>query len=158
MQDFQMTENHSGESKRRLLKSFALGGGAVVAGKSFPESWVRPVVESVVLTAHAQMSACCLTAATYCDSLGTTHIAIELSVAVDGAISINFSEALNPSIATATAKVDCAGGFFSSSVSGNGHVTVSGTVTCGAISIDGSVSSAETGRTEHYSATISACP
>ena len=153
-----MAENNTGVSKRKLLKSFAVGGGAVATARALPENWVRPVVESVVLTAHAQMSACCLTAATYCDSLGTTHIAIELSVAVDGTISINFSEALNPSIGTATATVDCAGGSFSVSVSGHGHVTVSGTVACGATSIDGSVSSADTGRMEHYSATISACP
>lgn len=49
-----MTNNNSSESRRKLLKSIAAGSGAVVAGKSLPENWVRPVVDSVVLPAHAQ--------------------------------------------------------------------------------------------------------
>lgn len=44
------------ESKRKLLKSIAMGTGAVIAGKSLPESWSRPVVEAVLLPAHAQTS------------------------------------------------------------------------------------------------------
>ena len=46
----------SNESRRKLLKSIAAGSGAVVAGKSLPESWHRPIVESVVLPAHALTS------------------------------------------------------------------------------------------------------
>ena len=34
----------------------ALGSGAVIAGKSLPENWSRPVVDSVMLPAHAQTS------------------------------------------------------------------------------------------------------
>jgi len=44
------------ESRRKLLKSIAAGSGAIVAGKSLPESWSRPVVDSVMLPAHAQTS------------------------------------------------------------------------------------------------------
>lgn len=33
-----------------------MGGGTVVATKSLPETWIRPVVSSVVLPAHAQVS------------------------------------------------------------------------------------------------------
>ena len=51
-----MTDNKSSESRRKLLKSIATGGGAIVAGKSLPESWSRPVVDSVMLPAHAQAS------------------------------------------------------------------------------------------------------
>ena len=40
-------------SRRKLLKGLAAGGGAVIAGKSLPESWSRPVVDSVMLPAHA---------------------------------------------------------------------------------------------------------
>jgi len=47
----------SNESRRKLLKSIAVGTGAVVAGKSLPDMWSRPVVESVLLPAHAQTSA-----------------------------------------------------------------------------------------------------
>ena len=49
-------KSKSNESRRKLLKSIAAGSGAVVAGKSLPENWVRPVVDSVVLPAHAQTS------------------------------------------------------------------------------------------------------
>ena len=43
-------------SRRKLLKSVAVGGGAVAAGKMLPEQWARPVVDSVMLPSHAQTS------------------------------------------------------------------------------------------------------
>ena len=46
----------SDQSRRKLLKSIAAGSGAVVAGKSLPDSWTRPVVDSVMLPAHAETS------------------------------------------------------------------------------------------------------
>ena len=46
----------SDKSRRKLLKSIAAGSGAVIAGKSLPESWSRPVVDSVLLPAHALTS------------------------------------------------------------------------------------------------------
>ena len=51
-----MTDKKSRGSRRKLLKSIAAGSGAIVAGKSLPESWSRPVVDSVMLPAHAQTS------------------------------------------------------------------------------------------------------
>lgn len=51
-----MSDNKSIESRRKLLKSIAAGSGAIVAGKSLPENWKRPVVNSVMLPAHAQTS------------------------------------------------------------------------------------------------------
>lgn len=47
----------SDQSRRKLLKSIATGSGAIIAGKNLPESWSRPVVDSVLLPAHAQTSA-----------------------------------------------------------------------------------------------------
>ena len=46
----------SDQSRRKLLKSIAAGSGAIVAGKSLPESWAKPVVDSVMLPAHAETS------------------------------------------------------------------------------------------------------
>ena len=46
----------SDQSRRKLLKSIAAGSGAIVAGKSLPESWTKPVVDSVLLPVHAQTS------------------------------------------------------------------------------------------------------
>jgi len=51
-----MTDKKSGESRRKLLKSIAVGSGAIVAGKSLPDKWTAPVVDSVLLPAHAQTS------------------------------------------------------------------------------------------------------
>lgn len=44
----------SNNPRRKLLKSIAAGSGAIVAGKSMPETWSRPVVNSIMLPAHAQ--------------------------------------------------------------------------------------------------------
>lgn len=49
-----MTDKKGG--RRKLLKTIAAGSGAVVAGKSLPESWSKPVVDSVMLPAHAATS------------------------------------------------------------------------------------------------------
>jgi len=48
-----MTDKKSNDSRRKLLKSIAAGSGAVVAGKTLPESWSKPVIDSVVLPSHA---------------------------------------------------------------------------------------------------------
>jgi len=49
-------ENKTLENRRKLLKTVAAGGGAIIAGKTLPEKWGRPVVDSVLLPAHAQTS------------------------------------------------------------------------------------------------------
>jgi len=46
----------SDKSRRKILKSIAAGSGAVITGKALPESWSRPVVDGVLLPAHAQTS------------------------------------------------------------------------------------------------------
>ena len=51
---YNMSEKQSNDGRRKLLKSIALGSGAVVAGKSMPENWTKPVVDSVMLPAHAE--------------------------------------------------------------------------------------------------------
>jgi hypothetical protein len=51
-----MTDKKSNDSRRKLLKSIAAGSGAIVAGKSLPENWTKPVIDSVVLPAHANTS------------------------------------------------------------------------------------------------------
>ena len=51
-----MTDKKSSASRRELLKTIAAGSGAIVAGKTLPESWSKPVVDSVILLAHAATS------------------------------------------------------------------------------------------------------
>jgi len=52
-----MTDKNSTDSRRKLLKSIAAGSGAVIAGKSLPESWSKPIVDTVMLPAHAATTA-----------------------------------------------------------------------------------------------------
>jgi hypothetical protein len=49
-------KNKTVENRRKLLKSVAAGGGAIIAGKTLPKEWSRPVVDSVILPAHAATS------------------------------------------------------------------------------------------------------
>jgi hypothetical protein len=41
-------------TRRRLFKALIGTGAAVVAGRTLPEQWMRPVVEAVIVPAHAQ--------------------------------------------------------------------------------------------------------
>ena len=45
------------EPRRKLLACIAAGSGVILAGKSFPDAWVHPAINSVMLPAHAQTSA-----------------------------------------------------------------------------------------------------
>lgn len=47
----------SKQLRRKVLKTMAAGSGAVIAGKSMPEQWSKPMVDSVLLPVHAQTSA-----------------------------------------------------------------------------------------------------
>lgn len=71
----------SNKSRRKLLKSIAAGSGVIVAGKSLPESWSRPVVDSVMLPAHAQTS--CTTDTITVTSLSSDNIFSRFVVIVD---------------------------------------------------------------------------
>ena len=57
------------QSRRKLLKSIALGSGAIALGKTLPDSWTKPVIESVVLPVHAQASAGAEFTGTYSDTV-----------------------------------------------------------------------------------------
>jgi hypothetical protein len=44
----------SDQSRRKLLKTIAAGSGAIIAGTILPDKWTKPVVNSIILPAHAQ--------------------------------------------------------------------------------------------------------
>ncbi len=48
--------NKNNDGRRKVLKSIVVGSGAVVTGRSLPESWSKPIVDSVLLPAHAETS------------------------------------------------------------------------------------------------------
>lgn len=52
-------------SRRKLLTGTAVLGAAVGAGRILPKEWTRPVVEAVLLPAHANISGC---SGTFCDA------------------------------------------------------------------------------------------
>lgn len=41
------------ESRRRLIKALAGSGSMIVGAKAIPKEWTKPVVDSVMLPAHA---------------------------------------------------------------------------------------------------------
>ncbi|NOY16672.1 MAG: hypothetical protein GXP23_07075 [Gammaproteobacteria bacterium] len=49
-------KNMTAENRRNLLKTIAAGSGAIITGKALPDSWARPVIDSVLLPVHAQTS------------------------------------------------------------------------------------------------------
>ena len=64
-----MTDNKSSESRRKLLKSIAASSGVIVLGNSLPESWSRPVVDSIMLPVHGQTSP-----TTYAGTIGVNSV------------------------------------------------------------------------------------
>jgi hypothetical protein len=51
----EINENKSG-ARRQIIKSVAVGGGVFATGSALPGSWVKPMLDTVVLPAHAQTS------------------------------------------------------------------------------------------------------
>lgn len=51
-----MPDKKSVDNRRKLLKTFAVGSGAVLVEKSLPETWVKPVINSIVLPVHAELT------------------------------------------------------------------------------------------------------
>ncbi len=61
-----MIDKKSNEGRRKILKSVLAGSGAVVTGKSLPESWSKPIVDAIMLPAHAETSPITTTTTTPC--------------------------------------------------------------------------------------------
>ncbi len=113
-----MTDKNT--SRRKLLKSIAAGSGAVVAGKSLPESWRKPVVDSVVLPAHAETSPTCSECQDgYCYdfTLGNPSPPVYMEIHVNGqAITVYLDSPAGQATGSGTA--DC-GAFTISATGGN---------------------------------------
>lgn len=43
-------------ARRKVLKRLLVGGGVAAGAKMMPDEWHKPVVESVILPAHAETS------------------------------------------------------------------------------------------------------
>ena len=49
-----MIDKKISKTRRKIIKSTAVGGGVFGTIKNVPETWTKPVIESVMLPAHAQ--------------------------------------------------------------------------------------------------------
>ena len=49
----------SKQTRRNILKSMAIGSGAVASAKAVPDQWTKPVLNSLILPAHGQTSPTC---------------------------------------------------------------------------------------------------
>ena len=122
----------SEQNRRKLLKSIALGSGTLATAKLLPQGWQKPIVDTVVLPAHAEASPpepCtpCLDAATYCEGQGQGSP--QISVAADGTVTATLR------VGVGMDTVDpCTGGSYEIIISapqGPGTISVTGTIPCG---------------------------
>ena len=136
-------------NRRKLIHSIALGGGVIIAGKSIPNSWTKPIIQSVILPAHAQTSeptaetststtmqpgGCCEIAGTFEGQVDNTDFSIRLVVDASGSISITLlGVGSGTPIQTS---VPCSGGSFSVDSSSG---TITGTIACNSDTASGNV-------------------
>ncbi len=81
--------NKTQHSRRKLLKALTFGGSAAISAKAIPEKWVQPMVDSVLLPVHAQVSAC---AGVFCADLSpTAPVFVQVTVQADGTVSAQTS-------------------------------------------------------------------
>ncbi len=112
-------------TRRKLITTTGVACGTALGANSLPEQWLKPIVNSVILPAHAQTSVgcdlSCLSPATYCSSSSSS--AIRLTVSEDGAIQVQTSGG------TASAQIDiCEGGGLSVTIGAN---VLSAMIPCG---------------------------
>jgi len=117
-------------ARRKVLKSAALAGSAVfISSKALPNKWSKPVIEAVVLPAHAQTT-CCDIAGIYCGSPDGSSASIEITVSADGTTVVRTEGEM------ATTSVGCGGGEFDVVTDGD-NWGLTGTVNCGQTTITG---------------------
>jgi hypothetical protein len=126
------------ESRRRLLKLIAAGGGIFTTAKALPENWTRPVVDAVLLPAHAVSSPTCPDCEeSYCSEI--TGVPVFVTIAVDGQqISATASTPGGPAQGTAT----CENGSFTILLTGGENpsgFTVTGSIEGDCSEINGTV-------------------
>jgi hypothetical protein len=132
-------ENAMSDKKRRkLLKSIAAGSGAVITGKTLPESWTRPMVDSVALPAHAETSLVCCEGV-FCNlDFGQNEINGSAQVSSDCTIIMEGDSAVGPWSGSGTVAADGSFSFPVIFVSA-ANQQVNGSVTESCLRIDGTM-------------------
>lgn len=119
-------------SRRQALKRITGGAGVAAGTGMLSAQWIKPVVESVLLPAHAQVSTCCVE---FCQLL-TDNINVEVHTAslCNGIISISGGGG-GPGAWNGSGPVSENGGFnFMVDPAISDPTTVSGTVSCTTLS------------------------
>ena len=49
-----VTDERVNESRRAALRKILIGGGAITGAKFLPDEWTKPIVNAIVVPAHAQ--------------------------------------------------------------------------------------------------------
>lgn len=141
-------------ARRKLLKTLAASSGAIMAGKNLPDQWKRPVVDAIMLPAHAQTS--CVIAGEYCQQdINNAFTGIEINVASDWSISITLYGLTNTYTGTGIADPNT-GTFDILTDRASAQLSVTGTVICNSTAISGDIDDA--GNIIPYSATQANCP
>lgn len=123
------------DSLRWILAGSALGTTAA----ALPAKWARPVVDTVVLPAHAQTSACTI-AGVYC-YVESNNDTVEITIGADGSVNVVFANEHGTWDSTQTNdSVPVTGGHFSVTVTKQGdrsdYRIIRGDVVCNSDTIE----------------------
>ncbi len=159
-----------GSSRRAALKKMLVGTGAVAGAVALPGKWTQPLVDKVLVPAHAQTSPTttqppattttttttlepCEIAGTYCWGYDPEEFYMTITVGADGSVQIDA-----PGWSLGIDNVPIRGGDFSiTMINPERDVTVTGSVVCNSDSISGTVEFIFKQVTVPYTATATLC-
>ncbi len=75
------------QARRKTIKKLVIGAGALAGYSMLPEQWTKPIIEQIILPAHAQTSGLTLIDPLTLTLLSGTQTSATVSVRVAGAVS-----------------------------------------------------------------------
>ena len=130
-----MKDQKSIEKRRKILKTLILGSGVAVTSKSLPNAWRKPIVETVLLPAHAgttDITQCPMCEGEYCAQF-VDQIPQSLTIVLSGEnVSVQGDSVAGPSSGSGT----CNNGMFSVTMVNGPEATLLPHVVSGTIADD----------------------
>ena len=128
----------SDKNKRNLLKALMVGGTGLVAGKALPDRWIKPVINSIAIPAHAQTT-CEATSITATVTAGNSGNSIAVAIWDDG--PTNLANDVGTGSASTNISGLSAGGYIvSAGVEGADSVTLVVETECSSLTVVQSIS------------------